>query len=70
MVGNSIGLPAIWVLAAVTVGGGLFGVVGMLIGVPLVATAYQIIRRDVVRREEAERKLNATDEETAPAPEE
>ncbi len=70
VVGNSIGLPAIWVLAAVTVGGGLLGVVGMLIGVPLVATAYQIIRRDVARREEAERKLNAPEEEPAPATEE
>ena len=31
VVGDSIGLPGIWVLAAVTVGGGLYGIVGMLI---------------------------------------
>lgn len=42
VVGDSIGLPGIWVLAAVTVGGGLFGIVGMLIGVPLAATAYKL----------------------------
>lgn len=42
VVGNSIGLPGIWVLAAVTVGGSLFGVVGMLVGVPLAATAYKL----------------------------
>lgn len=47
VVGGSIGLPGIWVLAAVTVGGGLFGVAGMLIGVPLTATMYKWIRSDV-----------------------
>lgn len=34
VVGSSMGLPGIWVLAAVTVGGGVMGIVGMLIGVP------------------------------------
>ena len=66
VVGNSIGLPAIWVLAAVTVGGGLLGVIGMLVGVPLAATVYQILRRDVARREEAERKLLNREEEPSP----
>lgn len=47
VVGGSIGLPGIWVLAAVTVGGGLFGIPGMLIGVPLSATLYKWLRRDV-----------------------
>lgn len=37
VVGGSIGLPGIWVLAAVSVGGGLLGIPGMLIGVPLTA---------------------------------
>lgn len=50
VVGNSIGLPALWVLAAVTVGGGLMGVFGMLIMVPIVATAYQLLATDVNRR--------------------
>ncbi len=47
IVGTSIGLPGIWVLAAVTVGGGIMGVVGMLLGVPLTACIYRIIRDDV-----------------------
>ncbi|HBB71148.1 MAG TPA: AI-2E family transporter [Ruminococcus sp.] len=42
VVGESVGLPGIWVLAAVTVGGGLFGIFGMLIGVPLAATIYKL----------------------------
>ena len=51
VVGQSIGLPAIWVLAAVTVGGGLFGVVGMLLGVPLAATAWKLMGKDMKARE-------------------
>ena len=50
VVGSSIGLPGIWVLAAVTVGGGVLGIFGMLLAVPLTATAYQMLRADVVRR--------------------
>ena len=38
--GESMGLPAIWVLVAITVGGNLFGVVGMLLGVPVFAVIY------------------------------
>ncbi len=44
VVGSSMGLPGIWVLAAVTVGGGLAGVLGMLFGVPLASAFYRIIR--------------------------
>ena len=44
-----MGLPAIWVLAAVTIGGGVMGIAGMLIGVPLVATIYRLLREDVNR---------------------
>ena len=43
VVGNSIGLPGIWVLAAVTIGGGLMGIPGMLLGVPVVAAVYQLL---------------------------
>lgn len=50
VVGSSIGLPGIWVLAAVTVGGGVLGIGGMLLAVPLTATLYQMLRSDVVRR--------------------
>lgn len=54
VVGSSIGLPGIWVLAAVTVGGGILGVTGMLIGVPLVAAIYRIVREDMNKNEAAE----------------
>ena len=50
VVGSSIGLPGIWVLAAVTVGGGLLGIGGMLLGVPVAATVYKLLGRDVERR--------------------
>lgn len=49
VVGSSMGLPAIWVMAAVTIGGGVMGIAGMLIGVPLAAAAYRLIREDVNR---------------------
>lgn len=47
VVGSSMGLPAIWVLAAVTIGGGVYGILGMFIGVPIAATAYRILKNDV-----------------------
>ncbi len=47
VVGSSIGLPGIWVLAAVTVGGGVGGIFGMLLGVPIAAAIYRLIREDV-----------------------
>ena len=50
VVGSSIGLPGIWVLAAVTVGGGLGGIFGMLLAVPVTATVYKLIRSDVHKR--------------------
>lgn len=55
VVGSSMGLPAIWVLAAVTIGGGVMGIPGMLIGVPLAATLYRLLREDVNRRPAAEK---------------
>ena len=59
VVGGSIGLPGIWVLASVTVGGGLFGVPGMLLGVPLSATVYKWIRKDVQTRLAENRTVKA-----------
>lgn len=54
VVGSSIGLPGILVLAAVTVGGALFGVVGMFVGVPVTAAVYNAIRSDMAKRERKE----------------
>lgn len=47
VVGSSIGLPGMWVLAAVTIGGGLGGIPGMLLGVPSAATIYKLLSMDV-----------------------
>lgn len=54
VVGSSIGLPGIWVLAAVTIGGGVAGIGGMLLGVPLTAAIYQILKVDVHQRQKPE----------------
>lgn len=51
VVGTKINLPAIWVLAAVTIGGTLGGPVGMLLGVPAASSAYALLREATVRRE-------------------
>ena len=50
VVGNSVGLPAIWVLVAVTLGGNLMGLVGMLIFIPLVSVLYTLFREWVYAR--------------------
>ena len=56
VVGNSVGLPSIWVLAAVSVGGSLMGVVGMLIFIPVVSVAYALFR-EVVYLKLKQRKI-------------
>ena len=50
VVGSSIGLPGIWVLAAITIGGGLMGVFGMLLAVPVVAAVYKLLQADMRKR--------------------
>lgn len=50
VVGNSVGLPAIWVLVAVSVGGSMFGVAGMLVFIPLMSTVYALLRENVNMR--------------------
>ena len=50
VVGNSVGLPSIWVLVAVTLGANLMGLVGMLIFIPLVSVVYTMLRGIVNRR--------------------
>jgi len=47
VVGSSLGLPGIWVLAAVTIGGGMLGVPGMLLGVPIASVLYRILQDDL-----------------------
>ena len=50
VVGNSVGLPSIWVLVAVTVGGSMMGIVGMLIFIPLCSVLYALLRDGVNTR--------------------
>ncbi len=52
VVGCKIGLPGLWVLLAIGVGGGLWGVWGMLVAVPLTTVLYRLLRQDVRSREE------------------
>lgn len=51
VVGNSVGLPSMWVLFAVTVGGKLMGIVGMLVFIPLMSVLYTLFREWVNQRE-------------------
>ena len=57
VVGGRIGLPGIWVLLAITVGGKLGGIVGMLFGVPLMTILYTLIKNSVRTRERRKEKL-------------
>lgn len=50
VVGNSVGLPSIWVLVAITLGGNLFGIGGMLVMIPLCSVAYTLLREWVWKR--------------------
>ena len=48
--GDATGLPAIWVLVSITIGGGLFGLLGFILSVPLCAVLYTLTRKEVARR--------------------
>lgn len=50
VVGSSVGLPALWVFFAVTLGGALFGVVGMLFFIPVFSAVFVLLKEDVGRR--------------------
>ncbi|QOV18268.1 AI-2E family transporter [Blautia liquoris] len=60
VVGTSIGLPSIWVLAAVTLGGSLFGIAGMLIFIPFTSVVYTLLKNEVSRRLENEDAVNGS----------
>ncbi len=67
VVGSSIGLPGLWVLVAVTIGGGIAGVLGMLCGVPLAAALYRLIKDDLGRDRPQNRKLRFGKKKAVPA---
>ena len=60
VVGNSVGLPSIWVLVAVTIGGSAMGIVGMLIFIPLCSVKRNIDQ--ILRREEPHRRKEQSHE--------
>lgn len=71
VVGQSIGLPGIWVLTAITIGGGVLGIGGMLLAVPLFAAGYRLLKEDVERRnpvtvEAVTKRLEEMKEDTQP----
>ncbi len=58
VVGNSVGLPGMWVIMAITIGGALGGILGMLMAVPFLAACYKLIRQDVQRREDRKKLIS------------
>lgn len=62
LVGKSLGLPAVWTLAAVTIGGGLAGIGGIMIGVPGTAFAYRCLQEKVLQKEAEEREKTKASE--------
>lgn len=61
VVGGSVGLPSIWVLVAVTLGGSMMGVLGMLIFIPLTSVLYALLRETVHRRLRVKQEEKNTD---------
>ena len=64
VVGKSVGLPGIWVLTAVTIGGGLFGILGMLFSVPVCSVLYVLFRKFVNKRVKDEDTQTESKEQT------
>ena len=65
VMGTRVNLPAMWILAAVTVGGGLAGPVGMLLGVPLASTAYILLREATEAKEDKNKAAELLEEESS-----
>lgn len=70
VVGAKINLPAMWVLAAITIGGNLAGPIGMLLGVPLSSSIYALLKEATDKREVKIRSTHQNMQEAAPAPRE
>lgn len=62
VVGSSMGLPGIWVLAAITVGGGVMGITGILLSVPVAATFYRLLKNNLIKKENAIKESIITEE--------
>ena len=62
VVGNSVGLGPLWTLAAITIGGGLFGILGMLLSVPTMSVIYILVGR-LVNKKFKEKNDESSDSE-------
>lgn len=62
ILGDSTGLPAVWILVAILIGGGLFGILGMLLGVPVFSVVYMLIKDFIERRLKKRRLPRKTSE--------
>lgn len=67
VVGNSVNLPSIWVLVAVTIGGSVMGVAGMLLFIPLCSVLYALFRETVGKRLQRRRVPKEKTENAVPA---
>lgn len=56
VVGNAVGLPAVWIFAAIVVGGNFGGIFGMILAIPLFALVYTLVSEDLHKREELQEK--------------
>lgn len=69
VVGDSIGLSSLWVLLAVVIGGGLWGIPGIFVGIPLMSSIYDLVRNDLKRRSEQQKtSADNADEKEAQTP--
>ena len=50
VVGNSLGLSPLWILLAIVVGGNLFGIIGMILGMPLVSVIYELLSQTINKK--------------------
>lgn len=66
VMGSRVNLPAMWVLAGVSVGGGLAGPVGMLLSVPVTSTVYVLVKEATVERERRLAEERSARQESAP----
>jgi len=55
VVGASVGLPGLWVLVAVTIGGGILGIGGMLLAVPIFAAIYKLLENDIEKKQKGKK---------------
>ncbi len=68
VVGSSVGLPGIWVLAAVTIGAGVGGILGVLLGVPVASIIYRLVREDLNKPKKSAIAANVTTSAEQPEP--